>query len=101
PTAGCAWADDCLAAAGRQLEAERARVTQPLRRPLARILATEVGLGGAARPLLPLPVGWLRGPVARVFEQAEFLRVEQADLAVVAGLLALERGAPEAAAGHF
>jgi tetratricopeptide (TPR) repeat protein len=93
-------AADCLGAAGRHMAAEEARVA-PLRRPLARILATEVGLGGAARLLLPLPVGYLHTPLAGLFAQAHAFRVAQADLAVLAGLLALERGDPTDAAGHF
>jgi tetratricopeptide (TPR) repeat protein len=93
-------AGDCLSAAGRQLEAQGAQIGR-LRRPLARALATEVGLGGAAWPLHPLPVSYLASPLVGLFARARVLRAKQADLAVVAGLLALERGEPKAAADHF
>jgi hypothetical protein len=94
-------ADDCLGAAGRQLGAEAEALTQRLGRPLARTLATEMGLASTSRALLPLPVGWLRVTLAGVLGQAGTLRLGQADLAVVSGLLALERGEPAAAARHF
>jgi tetratricopeptide (TPR) repeat protein len=93
-------AGDSLGAAGRQLAAGEGQVAS-LRRPLARVLAIEVGLGGTACLLLPLPVCYLHSPLAGMFVQAQALGAEQADLAVLAGLLALERGDPAAAAGHF
>ncbi len=94
-------ADESLRAGTRQLGVESEAVRRRYGPPLLRTLATEAGLAGASRPLLPLPVVPFRFELAGVLNLPGVMRLGQADLAVVAGLLALERGDPAAAAGHF
>jgi tetratricopeptide (TPR) repeat protein len=98
-------ADDCLGLAGLQLAAERqARLVPVLRavpRVLQRVLATEAGLAARGHLLGALPVSFFGNVVAGALTRPDVFRLQQADLGVVAGLLALERGLPDAAAGHF
>jgi hypothetical protein len=92
-----------LAAIGEQLRAEEVRANLPqLRASLAQAVAAEVLARGSPSSLLSL-VGARaeRQRLADVFGRAVLLPAERADLEVIAGLLALERGLPGKAALHL
>jgi len=99
-------AGNLLAGIGERLRAEEVRFDLPqLRSGLALAIASEV-LARCPPPALLLWLGglWERQRLANQYSHvqgAALLPSERADLEVVAGLLALERGLPEQAATHL
>jgi tetratricopeptide (TPR) repeat protein len=89
-------AEELLAAMGERLRVEETRMNLPrLRAALAETVLTEVGLGSSPT-VLSRTVKWLRVGLCAMYAPAAQLPDERADLKTVAGLLALERGLPEA-----
>jgi hypothetical protein len=85
---------------GLQHECRRNFQLQRLALPLT--LATEVGLHtGPDRLLVPILLRQYRDPLANWVIRTYALQVEQASLAAVGGMLALERGLPAEAEGLF
>jgi hypothetical protein len=72
-----------------------------LRQNLPLVVATEAALGAQPPVLLWRSLQWGREEMIRSIAVGVFLRLEQADLATLEGLQALEQGSPAAAAQLF
>ena len=73
-----------------------------LERPLLWHAASELGLGASPQNVfMRLQMRRERERIGALLVQSRFLRVERADLRVLEGMLALERGVPGEADAHF
>jgi tetratricopeptide (TPR) repeat protein len=86
----------------RQVEGWRRRQMEVLGRSLALALATEVALSSQPQGDLPrLLAQEARAVVTQFLDRTRLFQGDQADLLVLGGILALERGLVREARGHF